>query len=114
MRVTIASTAFLMLLGIDQAFAQWEGYGCCGAPTPGPADAPANWCENLPLLHKGHRGYMLCCQEADLDFGPLFCDQSGFLNEQTITTYASKEGCESGGQPGFRACARRFERYERQ
>ncbi|KAF7443043.1 hypothetical protein PtrSN002B_011610 [Pyrenophora tritici-repentis] len=60
MRATIASTAFLTLLGIDQVFAQWEGYGCCGVPTPGPKGAPAEWCENQPLRENGHRGYMLC------------------------------------------------------
>ncbi|KAE8853172.1 hypothetical protein HRS9122_00164 [Pyrenophora teres f. teres] len=94
MRVTIASTAFLILLGIDQALAQWEGYGCCGVATPGPADAPAEWCENLPLVENGHRGFMLCCIQADLQFGngpdgyPIVCQNAAFLNPQYITQYA--------------------------
>ncbi|KAE8873364.1 hypothetical protein PTNB73_02515 [Pyrenophora teres f. teres] len=120
MRVTIASTAFLMLLGIDQALAKWEGYGCCGAPTPGPTGAPAEWCENLPLLENGHRGYMLCCLEAQVDYDnsnegrPIACQNEAFKNQQYITEYAGIELCESGGQQGFKACARRFERYTEQ
>ncbi|KAK1912804.1 hypothetical protein P3342_004740 [Pyrenophora teres f. teres] len=96
---------------------KWEGYGCCGVATPGPADAPAEWCENLPLVENGHRGFMLCCIQADLQFGngpdgyPIVCQNAAFLNPQYITQYAGMELCESGGQEGFRACARRNERY---
>ncbi|EFQ94946.1 hypothetical protein PTT_07209 [Pyrenophora teres f. teres 0-1] len=117
MRVTIASTAFLMLLGIDQALAKWEGYGCCGVATQGPTGAPAEWCENLPLVENGHRGFMLCCIEASLEFGngpdpfPKVCQSPQFLNQQYITEHEGMELCESGGITGFKACARRHERY---
>ncbi|EDU43885.1 hypothetical protein Ptr902_02246 [Pyrenophora tritici-repentis] len=121
MRATIASTAFLTLLGIDQVFAQWEGYGCCGVPTPGPKGAPAEWCENQPLRENGHRGYMLCCIEAEKSFPggngpgiPMTCQSPGFMNPQYIRTYpVSGDTCMSGDYEGFKACALSYEEYSK-